>query len=51
MFDGPHRGGVAQSPGPTKLIVSNNDVTELFSEFDRLKNPAIHYDKSGRSHV
>ena len=57
MFDGPRRGGVATASAATaKLIVSNldfgvsnNDVTELFSEFGRLKNAVVHYDKSGRS--
>lgn len=57
MYDGPRRGGVAAgSSGPTKLVVSNldfgvsnNDITELFSEFGRLKHAVVHYDKSGRS--
>jgi len=56
MFDGPRRGGISTPAATAKLVVSNldfgvsnNDVTELFSEFGRLKNAVVHYDKSGRS--
>ena len=49
-------GGLAPAQTTAKLVVpnldfgvSNNDVTELFSESSSLKNPVVHCDKSGRN--
>jgi THO complex subunit 4 len=37
MFDGPRRGGVAQSSGPAKLVVSNLDFGVSNSQSPELK--------------
>ena len=41
MFDGPRRGGVAQSSGPAKLVVSNLDFGVSNSEFETPQSPEL----------